>query len=134
MGFEETLNSAGGSKQFVTVKRFEETIDKQQQAVPEILERLRQLEDSPSEFLRLEFFFYTNSAGKAKEFSDCLKKRNYSVEYGKSRGTSDLFLITGWTSKMPVTDESITAWSKEMCELGYEYDCDFDGWGTTPDQ
>lgn len=134
MGIEEILNAAGGSKQFVSVKRFEETVEKQSQAVPEILERLQQLEDSPSEVLRLEFFFYTNAAGKAKEFSDCLKKRGYTVEYGKSGGISDLFLVTGWTSPLSMSEKSVMAWSKEMCELGYEYDCDFDGWGTTPDQ
>ena len=134
MGIEEFLSSAGASKQFVTVIKFEESVEKQTQAVPEILERLKHLEDIPSESLRLEFFFYTNAAVKAKEFSSCLKKRGYSVEYGKSAGTSNLFLITGWTNKISMTEENVIAWSKEMCELGYEYDCDFDGWGTTPDQ
>ncbi|HET6989754.1 MAG TPA: ribonuclease E inhibitor RraB [Bacteroidia bacterium] len=134
MGLSDFLQSAGGRKQFVTESRFEETVEKQIKAVPEILERLRHLEDVPSESLRLEFFFYTNAAVKAKEFSSYLKKRGYSVEYGKAAGISDLFLITGWTTKISMTEESVFVWSKEMCESGYEYDCDFDGWGTTPDQ
>jgi regulator of RNase E activity RraB len=31
-------------------------------------------------------------------------------------------------------DGTVQSWAKEMCELGYKFDCDFDGWGTTPNQ
>lgn len=134
MGINDFLQSAGASKQFISETKLEENVEKQIQATPSILETLRHLEDSPSESLRLEFFFYTNAAGKAKEFSSCLKKRGYSVEYRKSAGTDNSFLITGWTEKISMKEENVIAWAKEMCELGYEYDCDFDGWGTTPDQ
>ena len=134
MGINEFLQSAGAPKQFVSEEKLEKSVERQTSLVPATLETLRHLEDKPSDFLRLEFFFYTNTAGKAKEFSDFLRKRDYSVEYGKSAGISNSFLITGWTTQISISEESIMAWAKEMCELGYEYDCEFDGWGTTPDQ
>ncbi len=134
MGIEDLLQSAGAPKQFVSVEKFEESLERQTRIVPETLETLRHLEEKPSEFLRLEFFFYTNTAGKAKEFSDFLKRRKYSVEYGKASGISNLFLLTGWSDKIAISEKSIVAWATEMCEFGYQYDCEFDGWGTTPDQ
>ncbi len=134
MGIEDLLNAAGGSKQFVSENKLEEMIEAQIKIAPMTLETLRHLEDKPSEELRLEFFFYTNAAGKAKEFAQCLKKKNYSVEYSKSNAGKNLFSITGWTTKISMKEENVIAWSKEMCELGFQYDCEFDGWGTTPDQ
>lgn len=134
MGINDFLQSAGASKQFVSEEKLEETVSRQKGLVPATLETLRHLEDKPSEALRLEFFFYTNTAGKAKEFSDFLKKRGYSVEYAKAAGISNAFLITGWSTKISMNEESVVAWTQEMCELGYQYDCEFDGWGTTPDQ
>jgi len=134
MGIEELVNAAGGSKQYFSEKKFEESIELQPELALATLETLRHLEDQPSEALRLEFFFYTNSAGKAKEFCQCLKKKNYSVEYSKSGAGKNLFVISGWTDKISMKDEIVIAWAKEMCELGFQYDCEFDGWGTTPDQ
>lgn len=134
MGITDFLHAAGASKQFVSETKLEESMEKQLQATPTILETLRHLEDTPSEFLRLEFFFYTNTAGKAKEFKTALQKKGYSVEYGKSAGKGNQFLITGWTDKISMKEENVMAWAKEMCELGFQFDCEFDGWGTTPDQ
>ncbi|MFC3562039.1 ribonuclease E inhibitor RraB [Pedobacter jamesrossensis] len=37
-------------------------------------------------------------------------------------------------TKMKMTDEVVKQWTKQMCELGYKFDCEFDGWGTEPDQ
>jgi hypothetical protein len=134
MGIEELLNAAGGSKQFVSEEKFEESVARQIQVAPLTLETLRHLEEKPSESLRFEFFFYTNSAGKAKEFSAFLKTLAYSVEYSKAAGKKNLFLVTGWTTKMKTDEETVVKWTTEMCELGFQYDCEFDGWGTTPDQ
>lgn len=134
MGIEELLNSAGGSKQFVSENRFEEIVSQQPQLALATLETLRHIEETPSEELRLEFFFYTNSAGKAKEFCEFLRRKSYSADYEKSRKEKHFFSISGWTTKIPMKNEIVIAWSKEMCELGFQYDCEFDGWGTTPDQ
>jgi hypothetical protein len=134
MNLNDFLQAAGGSKQFISENKFEEIVLKEFKAIPEILERLKHLEETPSESLRLEYFFYTNAAGKAKDFAACLKNRGFSANYSKVPGPTTIFLINGWTDKIKINTESVTAWSIEMCELGYSYDCAFDGWGTTPDQ
>ena len=45
-----------------------------------------------------------------------------------------IFVITGWTSPIKMDENTVLNWTKDMCEVGYKYDCDFDGWGTNPDQ
>ncbi|MBL7829785.1 MAG: hypothetical protein JNK41_02060 [Saprospiraceae bacterium] len=33
-----------------------------------------------------------------------------------------------------MAEEVVKQWTKKMCELGYKFDCEFDGWGTDPNQ
>jgi hypothetical protein len=42
-------------------------------------------------------------------------------------------VITGWTIKMAMVDSALIIWTKQMCDLGYKFDCEFDGWGAEPD-
>jgi hypothetical protein len=35
---------------------------------------------------------------------------------------------------MLMSNAVVSAWTREMCEIGFAHDCEFDGWGTTPDQ
>jgi len=59
---------------------------------------------------------------------------NYEVEYDISAADKKLFVITGWTSKIKMSEEIVKQWVENMCNLGFKFDCEFDGWGTTPDQ
>jgi regulator of RNase E activity RraB len=63
---------------------------------------------------------------------DFLKPKSF--RHGVSAGSEKLFMVTGWTTIMKMENEILKNWTKQMCELGYKFDCDFDGWGTTPDQ
>lgn len=120
--------------QFVTEKAFIINRDKQMQMTPQVVEQLRKLNVTSDKELKLEYFFYTNTAEKAKQLATEIGKMNYTVEYGVSAGDKKMFLITGWTTKMKMADEIVEQWTKQMCELGYKFDCEFDGWGTEPDQ
>jgi len=119
---------------FVTETEFNSKREMQMQMVPPTLNQLRKLNGMTDKELKLEYFFYTNTADKAEQFAAEIEKLNYSVEHGVSAGDKNLFVITGWTTKMKMTDEAVEQWAKQMCELGYKFDCEFDGWGTTPDQ
>jgi hypothetical protein len=57
--------------------------------------------------------------------------RGFSVHY---KVFDDKIIATGWTKNMKMSEERIVAWINDMCETGLKYDCEFDGWGTTPDQ
>jgi regulator of RNase E activity RraB len=122
------------NNQFVTEQAFKSNLTKQMQMTPQTMEQLRKINVSADMELKLEYFFYTNTADKAKLFADEIGKLNYEVKFGQSAGDKKSFVITGWTTKMKMQDNVVANWTKEMCELGYKFDCDFDGWGTSPDQ
>jgi regulator of RNase E activity RraB len=122
------------SRQFVSEKCFKSNLDRQIQMIPQILDQLRQLNVSATQELKLEFFFYTNTEDKARQLANEIAKLNYSVQYGISGGDRKLIVVNGWTTKKRMTNEVIENWTKQMCELGYMFDCDFDGWGTNPNE
>jgi len=115
---------------FVTEKSFLLNSDKQVEGLPKILGVLREHYVDETNQRRLELFFYTNTIEKAKLFEHELKNRSYSVESKTSGHDDELFVITGWTTKMKIEENTLVNWVREMCELGYKYDCEFDGWGT----
>jgi regulator of RNase E activity RraB len=121
-------------KKFVAEDSYKKNKVNQVNTAPQILKQLRALGVTETQELKLEYFFYTNSINKAKNLADEIKEMNYSVKHGKSAGDKKLFVITGWTIKMAMADSVVIEWTKHMCDLGYKFDCDFDGWGTEPDQ
>jgi len=123
-----------GNKQFVSAPAFENQVAKQMQMAPLTMKELRKINVNEDKELKLEFFFYTNTAQKANVFAQELEKLNYEVRSGQSAGDKKLFIVTGWTTKMKMEDVIVSNWAKTMCELGFSFDCEFDGWGTTPDQ
>lgn len=134
MGLFNFFKSKLSNGTFVTEAAFHSNRSNQMQMVPQILDQLRKLDVPPEKELKLEFFFYTNTDSKAEMLATEIEKIGYRVEHGISAGDKKLFIITGWTTKMKMTDEVVGQWTKRMCEVGYEYDCEFDGWGTEPDQ
>jgi len=133
MGLFDFLKPKSNSGQFVSETAFNSNSDKQMQMTPQTLEQLRNLNVTAEKELKLEYFFYTNAAEKAEQFATEIAKLNYSVEHRVSVGDKRLFIVTGWTTKMKMADEVVKLWTKQMCELGYKFDCEFDGWGTEPD-
>ena len=123
-----------GSGQFVSEQQFKNNTTKQMQMTPQTMEQLRKINVTADMELKLEYFFYTNTADKAELFATELEKLQYTVQHGPSAGDKKLFIVTGWTTKMKMADSIVADWTKQMCELGYKFDCDFDGWGTSPDQ
>ena len=132
--FDFLKRKQNGDNQFVTEQAFKNNMTKQMQMTPQTIEQLRKIDVSADKELKFEYFFYTNTADKAKLFADEIGKLNYEVKYGKSAGDKNSFVITGWTTKMKMKDNVVANWTKEMCEFGYKFDCDFDGWGTSPGQ
>jgi len=126
------LKTESNNGQFVTETDFINNCDKQMQGALQVLEQLRNLNVSTDKSLKLEYFFYTNTAEKAEQFVVEIKKMNYTVSYGVSASDKTIFVITGWTTEMKMTNEVVKQWIQQMCELGYKFDCEFDGWGTDP--
>jgi regulator of RNase E activity RraB len=127
------LNSNIKNK-FVNDDDFDKKIAKQIINTPLIMQELRKHNVSEDGELRLEYFFYTNTIDKAKTFLTELEKFNYEVKYRQSGNDKKLLIIKGWTNKMKMTDAIVLEWVKKLCEVGFKFDCDFDGWGTDPTQ
>jgi len=120
-------------KRFVSRKAFEENTGKQLSMTPVTLKQLRAYNVTPDKEKKLEFFFYTDRAEKAGALAAELQKRNYEVKHGPSASDAKVLIVTGWTSAMPMSDEVVLAWTRDMCAVGFAHDCDFDGWGTNAD-
>jgi hypothetical protein len=119
---------------YVSESAFSENRTKQTVMAPQTMTQLRKYGVTDETELKLEFFFYTNTEAKASELADALKKKGYAVERKPAARDKALQVITGWTAKMKMTDAIVIGWTREMCELGYASDCEFDGWGTNPKQ
>jgi len=84
--------------------------------------------------LELEFFFYTNKEDNASNLAIELNKLNYQINLvDHSASDKNQWVVIGWTTKMKMDLQTVTKWTNQMCKLGYENDCDFDGWGTQAD-
>ena len=119
---------------FVSEQSFRENLAKQTTMTPQTMQQLRDYGVTHETTLRLEFFFYTDAQDKANSLVKALTGSGYEVQTRASAGKDRLLLITGWTTPLTMQDASVVAWTERMVRLGYEHDCEFDDWGTNPEQ
>jgi len=119
---------------YIDEPKFKEIMTKQTAMAPEALNQLNRLGVNSYTQLKIEYFFYTNTIDKASALAEVMEKKGYSVEYKPSAYDSKTYVITGWTNKMSMEKTNVIKWSRLMCQIGYDYDCEFDGWGTAPGQ
>jgi len=63
-----------------------------------------------------------------------LARLGYTGSHDHSASDKKQFVVTGWTSRMKMDDQTVLDWTGCMCDVGHEHDCEFDGWGTNPKQ
>lgn len=119
---------------YVSKSAFRETLAKQTTMSPQTVAQLRKHGVTQEANLKLEFFFYTDKDAKGQSLAKSLQDLQYTVECGPAGGDARLVLVTGWTTPIKMSEEAVVAWTVKMCRLGYEHDCEFDGWGTNPSQ
>lgn len=96
------------------------------------LAQLRKYQITENSEKSLDYFFYTNKIEKARALAKALEQTGYPhVKYGLSGAAQSEFLINGWSNGIRISAKNVSEWTRRMCELGYKYDCEFDGWGTT---
>ena len=78
---------------YVTDQAYKDNLAKQIKMTPQTIEQLRKFDVTEDNELKLEYFFYTNSAEKAKAFSDEIKKLNYEVKAGQAAVDKNIFII-----------------------------------------
>ena len=121
-------------KVFITDERHLENMESQMRMLPQTLNQLREYGVDDSKSLKLEFFFYTNTSDKAAALSEKLFENGYESAFEVSASNKKLFIVTGLTTPIQMTADRVIEWAGKMCVLGHRQDCEFDGWGTNPDQ
>lgn len=128
---------------FVTEERFERSLARAAWKTPRQLASLRAWRVKPTDEKALKFFFHTNTQAKGEALAAVLKARGYEPKVHKRSTFVDWtanwlemasWAVSGLTPPLPMTEDALLAWTKEMCELGLQQDCEFEGWfGETPD-
>jgi tetratricopeptide (TPR) repeat protein len=125
----------GKGDKYVSESTFKKSVIRQREMNDQTLTQLSKYGVNDQSQLTLEFFFYTDKQDKASNLAIELKKLNYNIEtVDKSAGDSNLWIVTGWTTPIKMDLSAVTKWTEQMCKIGFDNDCDFDGWGTNPDQ
>lgn len=121
-------------KVFISEEQHLNNLQSQLAMTPQTLEQLADHGVDENKELKLEYFFYTNTEEKAKNLGRALVETGYSCEYGQSAGDDSIFVITGWTNPIEMEYDKVIEWTGAMCVADHRHDCEFDGWGTNPDQ
>ena len=58
----------------------------------------------------------------------------YANQYGESVHDKKIQIVTGWSTPLSMATAAVVEWTENMCNVGYKHDCEFDGWGTNPEQ
>jgi regulator of RNase E activity RraB len=120
----------GKPARYLTQEAFKRTVKTQVALDVETLAQLGQHGISDQSNRRVEFFFYTNSLGKGESLAVSLRALGYSADSGESPSGKGRYFVSGWTTPMRMDEDTIVRWTEEMCRIGFEHDCEFDGWGT----
>ena len=132
MGLADLFSRKPG--RYVTEDKVRASLPGQLQGNRQILDQLAGLGVTPEHQLRLEYFFYTNTAAKAESLAGAVAGLGYEVTHGKSAGDPRSWVVTGWTTPILMSEPVVGDWNRQMAQLGLDHDAEFDGWGTTPDQ
>ena len=124
----------GKPKKFVSEQQHKDNLASQLSMSPQTIEQLRAYGVGEDKWLKLEYFFYTNSAEQAAELSKELDVMGYSNQYGESAHDKNMQIITGWSTPISMATDTVVEWTASMCNIGFKHDCEFDGWGTNPEQ
>ena len=137
MGFFSTLfgcGQDGGDGPFQTAEVYTQNRARQLTMTPQTVAQLSQYGVTGESQLKLEYFFYTNTKEKAAALVQALAALGYTGSYDHSASDKKQFVVTGWTSRMKMDNQTVLDWTGRMCDAGHEHDCEFDGWGTNPKQ
>lgn len=90
--------------------------------------KLKEFGIEKSKTQSIEFFFYADSEVKAKKLRIILEEK-YDYEVYGILEYKDNWSINGCTPVMSTKTSVIQKWSMEMCDLAFELEVEFDGWG-----
>lgn len=120
------------SKNYISEKKLNEIIKQHSNTNPQTIYQLSLYGVKDTTELKIEFFFNSDTKEKLVKLESELLKKNYSKT--KIEKIDNIWSLNGWTTKLNMTQKNINIWTTEMCKIGFNFDCEFDGWGTNPNQ
>lgn len=132
MGIFDIFKQA--TKRYIGESTHEDNMEGQLQRAPQMLEALYKTGVTDETELKLEYFFYTNAEDKAERLIESLKNIGYTPEQRLAPDSETTRTITGWSHPVVMSKEKVSQWISDMCIIGFKEDCQFDGWGTKPQQ
>ena len=121
--FDKLFRSKRSSGLYQTEAQFETNLARQVSMTRQVLAQHPEYEDRE---LRLEFFFYTNTAANVEALNSKLVDLGYESQSGQSAGDPPLFMTTGWTTPIRTDVATVISWIETMCRLGFAHDAEFD--------
>lgn len=94
----------------------------------DVLERIYEDNISANEKLNINFAFITDTKDKAECFSKKLADMFPNYTNIEVNNYEEIFEVTGLTEKIQMSLAVVNNWNTKMWDLGYKYDCKFDGW------
>lgn len=94
----------------------------------DVLERIYEDNISINDKLIVNFAYITDTIEKANYFLNVLQNTFENYTDLKVDNYDELYEITGLTDRIQMSLVAINNWNQKMWDLGYAYDCKFDGW------
>jgi hypothetical protein len=114
-------------KKFITEEGHQQNTKRLQDLNPQTYELVLTHGVKDGEQKEFRFYFYTSNQNAAENLG-----KELSINFGyileNVHQTGKDWCVLGETGKMPFHLNEINKWTKEMCEFGYKFDAEFDGW------
>ena len=121
-------------EKYISAQQHEDNLSSQLATSPELVEQFRGFGITEDRTCKLEYFFYTNTSEKAAALSCALREIGYEAQTEESGPGKKIRVVAGATVPVLMATEKVLEWTKLMCTLGFKHDCEFDGWGLSPQQ
>lgn len=115
-------------KQFVSEINFSTNRGRQSHLAIEKLVNLREANVEEEDMLKIDYYFCTDTVEKAQELIKALQHLDHSIENKISDSKKGVLIVKGTSTPVKMMHEVLRKWAFDMCDLGYKYDCNFDGW------
>ena len=83
-------------------------------------------------YAKFDFHFVSDEKYKLEALNQYLQE-HYNYEYKSLTKFDCIYDLTGLTNDIPITQENLLYWALDMAKRGMEFDCQFDGYGSAPD-
>ena len=94
----------------------------------DVLQRIHDDGISATDRMPIEFVFISDTEDKVNNLKAALLSKYPSYVNIEISETPDFWELNGITNPSEMSIDKINKWNQEMWDIGYQYDCQLDGW------